>query len=102
MIARFQGSALAKALLSGCALAATNPELWLQKPVVRPAVPAGVTNSTNPIDAFIGASLKGRGLQPAGPASKLVLLRRVYFDLIGLPPSPAEQEAFLNDKSPDA
>ena len=65
-------------------------------------VPTGVSTSTNPIDAFIAAQLKQKGLKPAGQADKRTLLRRVYFDLIGLPPTPAEQEAFLKDDSPDA
>ena len=87
----------------GFTLAATKrPALWSQSPVVRPAVPAGVTTSSNPIDAFVAAQLKEKGLQPAGPADKRTLLRRVYFDLIGLPPTPAEQEAFLKDDSPNA
>jgi hypothetical protein len=77
-------------------------DLWVLKPVVRPEAPAGVTKSANPIDAFIAAEYKKRGLQPAGPADKYTLLRRVYLDLIGIPPSPAEQDAFLNDQSPDA
>src|SRR5882672_7478457 len=90
--------------LSGILLCAPKQgvELWSQKPVVRPAVPAGVTQSANPIDAFIAAGFKKKGLQPAGPANKSTLLRRVYMDLIGLPPTPAEQEAFLKDESPDA
>ena len=76
--------------------------LWSLKPVTKPAVPAGVTKSTNPIDAFIAADYKDKGLLPAGKADKLTLLRRVYLDLIGLPPTPAEQDAFLADTSPDA
>ena len=62
----------------------------------------GVTTSTNPIDAFIAADYKAKGLLPAGKADKLTLLRRVYLDLIGLPPTAAEQEAFLADSAPDA
>lgn len=91
-------------LLSGIALGAPKQgvELWAQKPVVRPDVPSGVTQSRNPIDAFIATELKKRGLRPAGPAGKTALLRRVYLDLIGLPPTPAEQDAFLQDESPDA
>ena len=45
---------------------------------------------------------KEKGLTPAGPADKRTLLRRVYLDLIGFPPTPAEQDAFLEDESPDA
>ncbi len=55
-----------------------------------------------PVDAFILASLRKAGLRPAPPADRRTLLRRVSFDLTGLPPAPAEVEAFVNDKSPDA
>jgi hypothetical protein len=76
--------------------------LWSLQPVTKPPVPAGVTASTNPIDAFIAADYKAKGLLPAGKADRLTLLRRVYLDLIGLPPTPAEQDAFLADTSPGA
>ena len=76
--------------------------LWSLQPVTKPAVPAGVTASTNPIDAFIAAEYKAKGLHPAGKADKLTLLRRVYLDLIGMPPTLAEQDAFLADASADA
>jgi hypothetical protein len=79
-----------------------NTQLWVLKPVVRPAVPAGVTQSQNPIDAFLAASYKAKGLRPAPPAEKQILLRRVYLDLIGIPPTVAEQDAFLADQSADA
>ncbi len=90
-----------------CALTPPAPKqeptsLWSKQPLVRPNVPANVTNSANPIDAFLAAGQKAHGLKPAGLADRLTLLRRVYLDLIGLPPSPAEQDAFLNDHSPDA
>ncbi len=75
---------------------------WFLKPVVRPEIPAGLTKSTNPIDAFIAAKLKDKDLHPTGPADKATLLRRVYLDLIGVPPTPAEQDAFLSDTSADA
>jgi hypothetical protein len=55
-----------------------------------------------PVDAFILARLEAAGLRPAPPAAKTSLLRRVYYDLTGLPPSPAEADAFLRDTSPDA
>jgi len=76
--------------------------LWSLQPVVAPEVPTGITSSTNPIDAFIAAQYRAKGLVPTGKADKLTLLRRVYFDLIGLPPTIAEQDAFLADQSPDA
>jgi hypothetical protein len=83
---------------------APSPEsrLWVLKPVVRPEAPAGLTQSKNPIDAFVAADYKAKGLQPVGPADKQTLLRRVYLDLIGIPPTPEEQDAFLADQSPDA
>ncbi len=56
----------------------------------------------NPIDQFIYAELKARGLQPAGLADKRTLIRRATFDLIGLPPTPEEVQAFLEDESPEA
>lgn len=55
-----------------------------------------------PIDAFILARLKKAELSPSPLASRQVLARRVYFDLTGLPPTPQELEAFVNDKRPDA
>ena len=70
--------------------------------MVRPQVPAAPAKSTNPIDAFIAAEYKTKGSEAGGPADKCTLLRRVYLDLIGIPPSPAEQDAFLKDESPDA
>jgi len=77
---------------------------WAFKPVLRPAVPQ-VQHSTwlkNPIDVFILAKLQERGLAPNPPASKHELVRRLYFDLTGLPPTPKEVEAFIDDRSPEA
>jgi hypothetical protein len=56
----------------------------------------------NPIDAFILEKLEAKDLAPAPPASKRTLARRLYFDLIGMPPSPEEMNAFLSDSSPDS
>src|SRR3984893_6695180 len=83
------------------AVTSRRADLWCLKPVVRPQVPAGVTESLNPVDAFLSAKRKEKGLQATGPADKRTLLRRVYLDLIGIPPSPAEQDAFLQDDAPD-
>ncbi len=58
--------------------------------------------SRSPIDAFIVAQLKQRGLSHVGDADRRTLIRRATFDLTGLPPTPAEIDAFLNDKSDDA
>ncbi len=56
----------------------------------------------NPIDAFVLARLRKEGLKPSPEADKYALVRRVYLDLIGLPPTPAEADAFVKDQSPDA
>ncbi len=56
----------------------------------------------NPIDAFVLSRLEQRGLTPAAPADSRVLARRLYFDITGLPPTPAELQAFLADQRPDA
>jgi hypothetical protein len=56
----------------------------------------------NPIDAFVLSKLEEKRLRPAPEASKRTLARRVYFDLIGMPPTPAELQIFLDDSSPDA
>ena len=84
------------------AVPARNANLWYLRPVDRPPVPAGLAQSGNAIDAFIAAKLKEKGLRPSAPADKATLLRRVYLDLIGIPPIPAEQEAFLADTAPNA
>lgn len=70
------------------------------EPVKRPPVPA--VSLSNPIDAFLAAEHKRHGLEPRPEASKPILLRRVYLDLIGLPPTAEELHAFLGDRSPDA
>jgi hypothetical protein len=77
---------------------------WSLLPL-KAASPPAVKNQVwvrSPIDAFLLAKLEEKGLAPAGPADKRTLLRRVTFDLIGLPPAPEEIEAFLADASPDA
>lgn len=57
---------------------------------------------SNPIDAFILSKLEKHELTPAAPTSKSALIRRVTYDLTGLPPTPADVESFLADQSPDA
>ena len=77
---------------------------WSFQPVKRPAVPESRGQTRNPKSdrRFLLAKLREKGLSFAPPAEKRVLLRRVYFDLIGLPPTPEEIDAFLKDDSPDA
>ena len=78
---------------------------WSFKPVVEPAVPAlkhADWPVANPIDAFVDARLEKENLAPAPRASKETLIRRVTLDLTGLPPTPAEVDAFLADASPNA
>ena len=57
---------------------------------------------SNPIDAFILAELEARRIEPAPPAERITLLRRAYLDLVGLPPTPGDVDAFLADQSPKA
>ena len=78
---------------------------WAFVPPKRPAPPEIANQKppiTNPIDAFILARLKKEGLAPSPEADKLTLIRRVTLDLIGLPPTPAEVEAFVKDTAADA
>jgi mono/diheme cytochrome c family protein len=79
-------------------------QFWSFRAVTHPALPAVRQRAwvRNPIDTFVLAKLEAAGLEPAPPADKQDLLRRVTYDLIGLPPSPAEIDAFCADKSPDA
>lgn len=77
---------------------------WSYKAVKNPTIPKVKDQAwvKNPIDAFILSKLEQNQLTPALPAEKTALLRRLYFNLIGLPPSIEETESFLKDTSPDA
>jgi mono/diheme cytochrome c family protein len=77
---------------------------WAFRPLARPDPPA-VRNPArvrNPIDRFVLARLEKEGIAPAAEADRTTLVRRLFLDLIGLPPSPKEIDDFLNDDSPDA
>jgi hypothetical protein len=77
---------------------------WAFQPII-PTAPPGVGNPhwlRSPLDAFILSRLEQQGWQPSPESSRRAWIRRVYFDLIGLPPSPEEIVAFEQDKSPDA
>jgi hypothetical protein len=75
---------------------------WAFQPVGRIEPPADVGGSNHPVDRFIAAGWRDHGLRPAPLADRRTLVRRVYFDLLGLPPSPTEIDAFLADMTPDA
>lgn len=77
---------------------------WSLKPVVD-YLPPNVHDQDwprTPVDRFVLAKLEENGLRPAPPADRRTLLRRAYFDLIGLPPTPEQIRAFLEDDAPDA
>jgi hypothetical protein len=76
---------------------------WSYQPVKRPAVPSKKSDWVrNPIDTFVLAKLQQHDLSPSPQADRRTLIRRATFDLLGLPPAPAEVEAFLADKQPGA
>jgi hypothetical protein len=75
-------------------------EHWAWNAPVRPELPVG--SAKNPIDRFMAAKLQSQGLTSAPEADRRTLARRVSLDLTGLPPEPADVEAFVNDPSPDS
>ena len=78
-------------------------EFWSFLPLTRPPVPT-VKHETwcrTPVDHFVLSALEAKGLAPNGPAERRRLIRRAYFDLVGLPPSPAVVEAFVADPAAD-
>ena len=79
-------------------------QFWAFQPVRKPSLPVvkNMAWAKNGIDRLILAKLEAKGLAPAPPASRRDLIRRAYFDLVGLPPKPEEVEAFVADKSPNA
>jgi hypothetical protein len=74
-------------------------QFWSFQPVSKPALPATKNGSwpQNAIDTFILAKLEAKGLLPSSPAEPRIYLRRLYFDLVGLPPTPEEVERFLRE-----
>ncbi len=83
---------------------AADQEHWAFQPLKRPSIPT-LRNSqpvVNPVDAFVLARLDEKGLKLSAPASRELLIRRVTFDLVGLPPTTAEIDGFIADTSPNA
>lgn len=80
------------------------PDHWSYQPVTRPDLPS-VRNSQwvrNPVDAFVLAKLESRKFRPSSEADRYTLIRRLYLDLLGLPPQPDEVDAFVSNTSPQA
>jgi hypothetical protein len=94
----------ARSVLSPIGHAETNaPSWWSLQPIVRPPVPElKVHSAENPIDQFILAKLEARNISASAMADRRTLIRRVSFDLLGLPPSPKEVQRFLDDADPQA
>jgi hypothetical protein len=99
-------AALSLAFLGGSPVIAEVPvgKQWAFHPPVRVDPPRvkQIGWVRNPIDSFVLARLEAKGLRPSAPADRLTLLRRVTFDLSGLPPTPGEIAAFQSDRSPQA
>ena len=95
---------LLAATLTAKEITSADRQWWAFVPVKKPAVPSPkqLNWARNDIDRFILARLDQEGLKPASEAARAMLMRRVYYDLIGLPPKPTEIDEFLNDNSPDA
>ena len=86
------------------AAAADAKSWWALQKIRKPASPAVKDSARvrNPIDRFVLAGLEQNGISPAPEASREILLRRIYFDLVGIPPTPDEAGQFLEDQSPAA
>ncbi len=76
-----------------------NEKWWSLKPVQRPSLPASNNRDQNPVDFFVAAKLQENKLSRSPEADRKTLLRRIYFDLTGLPPTPEELAAFEKNKS---
>ena len=89
---------------TGYVITAEQRKFWSFQPVRKPAIPPVKDKAwvKTPVDNFVLARLEKEGLRPVKAADKNVLLRRVYLDLVGLPPTPEQVSAFLADRSPKA
>ncbi len=73
---------------------------WAYRPITRPPLPAG--RGANAVDAFVRATLAEKKIAPSPEADRYTLIKRVHYDLLGLPPTPEEADAFVGDTAPDA
>jgi mono/diheme cytochrome c family protein len=97
-------AAAASPVVPGRAITPEQRAYWAFQPVRKPEVPKvrHADRVRTPIDAFVLARLEKEGIEPAPEASRTDLLRRVSYDLTGLPPTPEEVDAFVKDSGPDA
>ncbi|MBC8355681.1 MAG: PSD1 domain-containing protein [Planctomycetes bacterium] len=86
------------------AIALGDRQWWAFQPVTKPEISADDNDkwSRNEVDRFVHARLAEQGMRPAPQADRNTLVRRLHFDLLGLPPTPEEVDAFVNDESPHA
>ena len=98
------GAAWPKSVGNGPDAAFQSKRHWAFTPVVKPELPAVVDELSvkTPVDRFVLRKLNGAGLSPSMPADRATLIRRLKFDLLGLPPTFDEARSFVNDKSPNA
>jgi cytochrome c553 len=95
---------IAKSTTGGSVWSKERRDHWAFKPIKRQPIPEVQDTNwvANPIDAFVLAKLEKQGMKPSPPADKRTLIRRATYDLTGLPPTPEEVQAFVDDASPDA
>mgnify|MGYP002623712292 CR=1 FL=1 len=104
MGAPWPGDSKARPVVEGKPFQITEKDrsFWSFLPIVRPKIPPSDRDCETAIDAFVHRKLKSTGLALSPPAQRRELIRRLYFDLLGLPPTPEEVDAFVSDSSPDA
>src|SRR5262249_36964457 len=92
------------AVAAAAVVSSRDREFWAFRPPARPELPPvkDAARVRTPIDAFVLAKLEAKGLTFSPDADRVTLVRRLSFDLLGLPPSPEEVDAFLADARPDA
>ena len=96
-------SAAALAALENRVITTEERNYWAFKLPVKGPLPAvDDTNLTSPVDRFLEEARRERGLKPGPRADQYTLVRRAYLDLLGVPPTPAQVDAFVNDRSPNA
>lgn len=102
--ARDLSSLLAGATLLAAVLSSSGAtsQHWAFRAPERPGVPGGLRAGVSPVDGFVDARLVRERLEVAPEADRVTLLRRLHWDLVGLPPTPEQVDAFLGDRAPDA